>query len=82
MSWSHLLILLVSSTSLIPVITFNFNYRRQFKGIPMFQEPAFRRLPPILLGAARSSWYQGSVFFAMMGELVSVSFVNWSYAFD
>lgn len=42
----------------------------------MFQEPAFRRLPPILLGAARSSWYQGSVFFAMMG------LINWKWATD
>ncbi|OCL11545.1 hypothetical protein AOQ84DRAFT_373919 [Glonium stellatum] len=46
------------------------------KGIPMFQEPAFRRLPPILLGAARAGWYQGSVFFAMMG------LVNWKWATD
>ena len=33
-----------------------------------FKDAAFRRLRPVLQGQAKAGWYQGSLYFAMMGE--------------
>lgn len=33
----------------------------------MFKDPAFARLPKLLATACKAGWFEGSVFFAMMG---------------
>ncbi|KAF2495256.1 hypothetical protein BU16DRAFT_527133 [Lophium mytilinum] len=36
-------------------------------GLTMFKDPAFARLPAILTKRVQAGWFEGSVFFAMLG---------------
>jgi hypothetical protein len=40
------------------------------KGFEQFQHPTLNQLPLALKGALKAGWYEGSVFFLMMGELL------------
>jgi hypothetical protein len=40
-----------------------------------FNDAAFRRLKPVLQGQAKGGWFQGSVFFSLLGESL-LSFVR------
>ncbi|KAF2807599.1 uncharacterized protein BDZ99DRAFT_464535 [Mytilinidion resinicola] len=37
------------------------------KGLEMFKDPAFARLPALLTKAVQAGWFEGSVFFAILG---------------
>ncbi|KAF2195216.1 hypothetical protein K469DRAFT_698782 [Zopfia rhizophila CBS 207.26] len=39
------------------------------KGLEQFKHPSLKQLPRALLGAVKAGWYEGSVFFAIMGIL-------------
>jgi hypothetical protein len=37
-----------------------------------FKDTAFRKLRSVLQGQARAGWYQGSLYFAVMGEFFNL----------
>lgn len=48
----------------------------QMKGLDQFKHPSLNTLPTALRGAVKAGWYEGSVFFAIMGmsrALLSIS---------
>ncbi|OCK81981.1 hypothetical protein K432DRAFT_325124 [Lepidopterella palustris CBS 459.81] len=45
------------------------------KGIEMFANPSFKKLPPTLFGAVKAGWFEGSVFLAIMG-LINYRWAN------
>ena len=40
---------------------------QQTKGLDQFKHPTINTLPTALRGAVKAGWYEGSVFFAIMG---------------
>jgi len=36
-------------------------------GLNLFKDPAFAKLPALLTATVKAGWFEGSVFFAMMG---------------
>jgi hypothetical protein len=43
--------------------------QKQMKGLDQFKHVSMQSLPIGLRGAVQAGWYEGSVFFAIMGEL-------------
>ncbi|KAF2477825.1 uncharacterized protein BDR25DRAFT_275270 [Lindgomyces ingoldianus] len=39
------------------------------KGLEQFKHPSLNTLPKTLLGACKAGWYEGSIFFAIIGIL-------------
>jgi hypothetical protein len=39
----------------------------QMKGLDQFKHPSFNALPSVFRGAVKAGWYEGSVFFTIMG---------------
>jgi hypothetical protein len=48
--------------------------QKQMKGLDQFKHVSMQSLPIGLRGAVQAGWYEGSVFFAIMGALSSSSF--------
>lgn len=48
-------------------LTFHF----KLKGLDQFKHPSVNTLPLALRGAAKTGWYEGSVFFAILGKSLS-----------
>ncbi|EAT89837.2 hypothetical protein SNOG_03106 [Parastagonospora nodorum SN15] len=42
------------------------------KGLDQFKHPSLNTLPTALRGAVQAGWYEGSVFFAIMGNILKV----------
>jgi hypothetical protein len=45
----------------------------QTKGLDQFKHPSINTLPTALRGAVKAGWYEGSVFFAIMGKNSPIS---------
>lgn len=39
------------------------------KGLDQFKHDSLNQLPAMLRGAVKAGWYEGSVFFAIVGKL-------------
>jgi len=44
----------------------------QAKGFEQFTHPTLNQLPAALKGAVKAGWYEGSVFFAIVGEIFPI----------
>jgi hypothetical protein len=44
----------------------------QTKGFEQFKHPTLNQLPAALKGAVKAGWYEGSVFFAIVGKIALI----------